>query len=166
MRSPRALILLLVLVCAAALAYWLVAGRGNGIGDSIVVYYTKLDGQTLGSYRVTLGPARDARSVAFYAATQAVAGPDPAVEAIRFPPGTFARSVTVTDSLATVDLSGNVKSTGAGSFGESGEFQGLVWTMTALPHVTGVRITVDGAPLATLPGGHLELDEPLTRSSW
>jgi hypothetical protein len=165
-RSPRAVLLLLVLaVAAAVLAYKFVVSR-NAVGSSIPVYYTKLYGQTLGSFDVTLGPARDLHSVAFYAATQAVAGPAPDVAAIRFPPGTFVHSVALDGGVATVDLSGNVKNGGGGSFGESGEFEGLVWTMTALPGISSVVITVDGAPLATLPGGHLELDEPLRRSGW
>ncbi|HTV74894.1 MAG TPA: GerMN domain-containing protein [Candidatus Acidoferrales bacterium] len=166
MRSARALVLFLVLAAAALLAYEFVRNRSGGIGSSIPVYYTELDGQTMGSYTVTLGPARDLQSVAFYAATQAVAGPPQDVEAIRFPPGTFVHSVAVAAPLVTVDLSGDVKNGAGGSFGESGEFKGLVWTMTALPQIQAVRVTVDGAPLATLPGGHLELDEPLDRSSW
>jgi germination protein M len=165
-RSARVLLLLLVLIAAAALAYALLSNRSGGIGSSIPVSYTELDGQTVGSFTVTLGPARDLQSVAFYAATQAVAGPPQDVEAIRFPPGTFVRSVAIAGPVVTVDLSGAVKSAAGGSFGENGEFKGLVWTMTALPHIQAVRVTVDGAPLATLPGGHLELDEPLSRSSW
>jgi spore germination protein GerM len=165
-RSPRALLLLLLLaVAAAVLAYEFVGSRGK-IGSSIPVYYTKLDGQTLGSFEVTLGPARDVHSAAFYAATQAVAGPAPDVAAIRFPAGTFVHSVAIDGEVATVDLSGDVKNAQGGSFGESGEFEALVWTMTALPGISAVRITVDGAPLAVLPGGHLELDQPLRRSSW
>lgn len=160
------LLLLLVLGFAAALLAYVVLGSRDKVGSSIPVYYTKLDGQTLGSFNVTLGPARDLHSVAFYAATQAVAGPAPGVEAIRFPAGTFVRSVAIDGPVATVDLSGNVKDAGGGSFGESGEFEGLVWTVTALPDIQAVRVTVDGARLATLPGGHLELDEPLRRSSW
>jgi spore germination protein GerM len=154
-----------VAVAAAVLGYELLASRDN-VGSSIPVYYTKLDGQTLGSFNVTLGPARDLRSVAFYAATQAVAGPAPGVAAIRFPAGTFVHSVAIDGSVVTVDLSGNVKDSGGGSFGESGEFEGLVWTLTALPGIDGVRVTVDGAGLAALPGGHLELDQPLRRSGW
>ena len=166
MRSPRALLLLLVLaVAAAVLAYEFVRSH-NRVGSSIPIYYTQLDGQTLRSFDVTLGPARDLRSAAFYAATQAVAGPAPEVAAIRFPSGTFVHAVAIDGGVATVDLSGNVKNGEGGSFGESGEFEGLVWTMTALPGISAVRITVDGAPLAALPGGHLELDEPLRRSGW
>ena len=58
-----------------------------------------------------------------------------------------------------------LESTG-GSFAETGEFKALVWTLTGLPGVSAVQIEVDGAKVATLPGGHLELEQPLARSSF
>lgn len=166
MRFSRVLLLSAVFVLAVVAAFLAFSKREATNGDHLVIYYTKLDGQALGSYKVTLGAAHDPKSVAFYAATQAVAGPPPDIKAVRFPAGTFARSVTLADSSATVDLSGAVKSDSGGSFAETGEFKSLVWTMTALPGIHSVRVKVDGASLVTLPGGHLELDEPLTRESW
>ena len=132
------------------------------------MYYTKLDGVTEAPYSVTLGPARDRQSVAFYAATQAVAGPPEGTEAIRFPQGTHVRALDLNASTSTaiVDLSSDVKNTGGGSFDEAGMFKSLVWTLTALPGITAVSVRVEGAQVATLPGGHLELDEPLSRASW
>ena len=138
------------------------APRASG---TILVYYTKPDGRTVAPWRVTLGPARDRESVAFYAAEQALAGPASEVEAIRFPPGTTARSVSLSGSTATVDLDKAAAVPQAGSFTESGEFKALVWTLTALPGIKRVAIKIDGAKVALLPGGHLELDEPLDRSS-
>src|SRR5262249_4200032 len=113
-----------------------------------------------------LGPARDRKSVVFYAATQAIAGPPQDVEAIRFPSGTHVLSVELDGKTATVDLSPEVKNVGGGSLDEGGMFKSLVWTLTALPGIDSVGIRVAGAQVATLPGGHLELDEPLNRSSW
>ena len=114
---------------------------------------------------MTLGPARDAKSVAFYAATQAVAGPPPGTEAIRFPQGTHVRALDLERSLAVVDLSSEVKNA-SGSFDEGGMFKSLVWTLTGLPGISAVSIRVEGTQVATLPGGHLALDEPLSRASW
>lgn len=88
------------------------------------------------------------------------------MEAIRFPSGTFVRSVELAGSTAVVDLNANVKNTGGGSLTETGMFKSLVWTLTGLHGVNEVQIKVDGARVATLPDGHLELDEPLKRSSW
>jgi spore germination protein GerM len=131
----------------------------------VSVYYTKVDGQTLVKWPVSLGKARDLKSVAFYAAVQTVAGPPPGVEAIRFPPGTVVRHVDVTDKTATVDL--NFPAAPAeGIYTETGEFKSLVWTLTALPGIDAVSVRVNGQKTATLPGGHFELDEPLARSNF
>ena len=115
---------------------------------------------------MSLGAAHDLQSVAFYAATQAIAGPPPNVEAIRFPAGTHVRKLDLDGTTAIVDVSGDVNNTGGGSFDEGGMFKSLVWTLTALHGIDAVSIRVDGSRVATLKGGHLELDEPLARSSW
>jgi spore germination protein GerM len=165
----KALRAVLLLALAAAIAYFLyrqVLQPKRVAADTITVYYCKADGETLVPWKVSLGPARDRKSIAFYATAQALAGPVTGVEAIRFPPGTIARSVTLDGETATVDLSKAVESQPGGSFAESGEFKALVWTLTDLPGISKVRILVAGASLAALPGGHLELDEPLARSNW
>jgi germination protein M len=159
----------LLLALAAAIAFFLyrqVLQPRHIAADTITVYYCKADGETLVPWKVSLGPARDRKSVAFYATAQALAGPMPGVEAIRFPAGTIARSVTIEGDTATVDLTKAVEAQPGGSFAESGEFKALVWTLTELPGIAKVSVRVAGASLATLPGGHLELDEPLARSSW
>jgi spore germination protein GerM len=65
-----------------------------------------------------------------------------------------------------VDLSKDVGAAVEGSFNEAAEFKALVYTLTALPGISSVRVSVAGESVATLPGGHLELDEPLTRQSF
>jgi spore germination protein GerM len=165
MRTSR-LAVLIVLFLVALGAGWWALHRKTG-PSAISVYYAKTDGTTLVPWRVTLGPARDRKSVAFYAATQCVAGPPPGTDAIRFPEGTRVRGVTVDGSTVDVDLSHEVNASAPGGFSESAEFRSLVWTLTqpALGF-SAVQVTVDGAKVATLPGGHLELDEPLSRSSF
>jgi spore germination protein GerM len=163
----RGFALLVVLVLAVVAGWYYFSYHGNNApSGSVTVYYTKFDGQTEVPYTVTLGPAHDLRSVAFYAATQAVAGPPPNIDAIRFPAGTHVRAVDLNGATAVVDLSQDVKNTGGGSLDEGGMFKSLVWTLTALHGVEAVSIRVEGSRVATLPGGHLELDEPLSRSSW
>jgi spore germination protein GerM len=76
------------------------------------------------------------------------------------------RSVTVDGSTAAVDLSKEVEQQAGGTFGENGEFKALVYTVTGIRGINALQITVDGARLQSLPGGHLELDEPLHRSDW
>jgi len=167
-RFLRGLALFSVFVLAVAAGWFYFGHRGGpGVkGGTVTVYYTKYDGTTEVPYSVTLGTAHDLQSVAFYAATQAVAGPPPSVDAIRFPTGTHLLSLDVRDGTAIVDLSGDVDKYGGGSFDESGMFKSLVWTLTAIHGIDAVSIRIDGSRVATLPGGHLELDEPLSRSSW
>jgi len=165
MRVLRTVVIIAALAAAAFVGYRLV--RRPSAPNGLAVYYCKTDGDTLASWRVSVNPnATDAKSVAFYAAAQAVAGPPPDVDAIRFPTGTIVRAVAVSGSTATVNLAGAIDRNQNGSFAESGEFKALVWTLTALPGVRAVQVTIDGARVPTLPGGHLELDEPLTRQSW
>jgi spore germination protein GerM len=165
MKATRPALLAVFFLVAVAAAWYFVSHRA-GVGDAITVYYTKNDGTTEVPWRVTLGAARDLPSVAFYAATQAVAGPPQGVDAVRFPATTRVLAATVAAPAVTIDLSNDVNGSAQGGLLETGEFKGLVWTMTALPGITSVNIRVGGKALATLPGGHLELDEPLTRASF
>jgi spore germination protein GerM len=167
-RFLRGLALITVFVLAIAAGWYYVSHRGgnNVKSGTVTVYYTKYDGTTEVPYSVTLGTAHDTQSVAFYAATQAVAGPGPNVEAIRFPSGTHLLSLDLHEGTAVVDLSGDVNKFGGGSFDENGMFKSLVWTLTAIHGIEAVSVRVDGSRVTTLPGGHLELDEPLSRSSW
>jgi hypothetical protein len=171
-RSPRFPLLVALLVIVAA-AYWYYHSQHAGNGETVAVYHTKLDGTSLGSNRVSMRPRAPGESAAehlhnqvLYAAVEAVTGPPTDVNAIRFPPGTHVNGVTIDGTTATVDLSKEVESQAGGSFGESGEFKALVYTVTAVPGINAVQVTVNGSRLETLPGGHLELDQPLRRSDW
>jgi spore germination protein GerM len=169
MRSQRLIALVIALAVASFGAWWFIKGRQHGGGDSIIVYYTKTDGATEVPWRVSLGPARDPKSIAFYAAAQALAGPPSEIEAIRFPAGTHVRAIEIGGSVVDVDLSSEVAKSAEGGLAETAEFKSLVWTLTdpkTLPGITAVRIRVDGTRVATLPGGHFELDEPLSRSTF
>lgn len=159
--------LIALFLVAVAAAWWATHRTVAGVGDRVTVFYTKADGTTLVPWPVSLGSARDRSSAAFYAATQCVAGPPPGTDAVRFPAGTRVRAVTVDGTSADVDLSHEVDSSAEGGFAENAEFKALVWTLTQPElRIDAVTIRVDGTRLATLPGGHLELDEPLSRSSF
>jgi hypothetical protein len=172
-RSPRLPVLLALLAIVAAATWYYYSHRMPGGGEMLAVYYTKLDGKSLGEMSVSLRPRQAGESAAehlhntvFYAAVEAVAGPPRTIDAIRFPPGTRVSGVTVEGSTATVDLSKEVEQQAGGSFGENGEFKALVYTLTGIHGIDAVQVTVGGTRLETLPGGHLELDEPLHRSDW
>ena len=173
MKTSRLVVLILLLAVVAAGTWFFLARRGSGDTGNLTVYYTKIDGTTLGTLSVSLRPrepgesaAEHQHNVALYAAVEAVAGPPSDVQAIRFPSGTRVGTVTVSGSTVTVDLAGNVTAQPGGSFGENGEFKSLVYTLTGLPGIDAVAITIDGKTVPSLPGGHLELDEPLKRTDW
>jgi len=171
MRSQRliATILVIAAVVLSVGTWWILVGRYRSAGDRIVVYYTKPDGVTEVPWRVTLGPARDRTSIAFYAAAQALAGPSSEITAVRFPAGTHVRSVRIDGSTVDLDLSNEIGKSAEGGLTETAEFKSLVWTLTdpsTLPGINAVRVRVDGTRVATLPGGHFELDEPLSRSTF
>ncbi|HTV91645.1 MAG TPA: GerMN domain-containing protein [Verrucomicrobiae bacterium] len=174
MKNSRRLLAVILFAIAAAAAWYFLRPRApSGTGQTLTVYYTKLDGTTLGTWNVSLraeqpGESAAARlhDIATYAALQSVAGPPPEISAVRFPTGARVRDVSVSSGTAIVDLSGDVASANGGSFQENGEFKGLVYTLTGIPSVNAVQITIEGRTVETLPGGHLELDAPLRRSDW
>ena len=139
----------------------------------LTVYYSKIDGHSMGTWDVSVRSPQAGQSAdeqlhdaVLYAAVQAVAGPPSEVTAIRFPPGTHVLGVSVTGSTAAVDLSSEVTQQPGGTLGENGEFKELVYTVTGVPGINAVQVTVAGRTLNTLPGGQFELDQPLHRSDW
>jgi hypothetical protein len=172
-RSSRLPVLILLLAIVAAGCWYLLSRRSGTAGGNLTVYYTKLDGTTLGNLSVSLRPRQSGESsaehlhnVALYAAVEAVAGPPSQVQAIRFPAGTRVLDASVNGSTVTVDLSKEVERQPGGSFAENGEFKALVYTMTGVRNVDAVQVKIDGKTLPTLPGGHIELDTPLRRADW
>lgn len=173
MRSTRTFVLVALLVVVVAGTWYALSHRTRPVGSTVIVYYTKLDGTSLGAYGVSLRPQQPGesagehlRNAVLYAAVQAVAGPPGDVSAIRFPPGTHVVTAAIAGSTATIDLSNDVEHQAGGTFGENGEFKALVYTVTGVPGIGAVKVTVGGATLPTLPGGHIELDQPLHRSDF
>jgi spore germination protein GerM len=165
---PRILAALFALAVAAGCA-----SHATAPGQNLTIYYTQLDGTTMGTWSVSTRAAQSGESadaqlhdLVTYAALQAVAGPPSENAAIRFPAGTRVRSVGISGSTATVDLSADAGSSNGGTFQENGEFKGLVYTLTGISPINAVQITIEGRTVSTLPGGHLELDAPLRRSDW
>jgi len=171
----RTLALVVILIAVAAGSWWFLSHRNpNTVGDTLDIYYTKAsDGTSEVSWPVSMRPmqsgetsAEHTHNAALYAAVQTVAGPPADVQAVRFPAGTRVLGVTVAGTTATVDLSSDVARQAGGTFGENGEFKSLVFTLTAIPGIDAVAVLVDGKKLDTLPGGHLELDQPLHRGDF
>ncbi|MGA8535072.1 MAG: GerMN domain-containing protein [Candidatus Tumulicola sp.] len=173
MRPSRLVALVVLLAIIVAGTWYYLSHRQPAAAATLTVYYTKIDGAALGTMRVSMRPQQPGesasehrRNTVLYAAVQAVAGPPGDVAAIRFPPGTRVTGATVSGSTATVDLSKDVERQAGGTFGENGEFKALTYTVTGIPGIDAVKITIEGQTLPALPGGHLELDEPLHRSDF
>ncbi len=171
--QKRSIGLIVLIVIVAGAAWYYRSHRTVANGETLPVYYTKLDGTSLGVMRVSLRPRQAGETyeehrhnVALYAAVEALAGPPSDVPAIHFPLSAHVNAVTLDGATVTVDLSQGVAQQAGGAFAENGEFKALVYTMTAIPGIDAVQILVQGSRLPTLPGGHLELDEPLHRADW
>ena len=105
--------------------------------------------------------------LAEFAVTQLLAGPATGRDAVvLFPAGT-ALDVSVRNDTATVNVTGTpAKYFSGGADDESAMFKSLTFTLTNVPGISRVQILVAGKRLAALPGGHLELDVPLTRETF
>ena len=104
-RPTRLLALIALLVIVAAGIWYVLANRSQGPGNELTVYYTKLDGNALAHFSVSLRPrqpgesaAEHLRNTVLYAAVQAAAGPPSDVQAIRFPVGTRVTDASVSGS--------------------------------------------------------------------
>ncbi|HXM17597.1 MAG TPA: GerMN domain-containing protein [Candidatus Tumulicola sp.] len=133
----------------------------------ITVFYCKAGTEELMPVDYTAKASLDGAQVANYATDQLLAGPSVGRDAVAlFPIGTQA-SVTLSGGTATVNLIGPIqKSSSVGTSDEVAMFKALVYTLTGLPNVKEVQVLVGGQKVAALPGGHLELDQPLTRETF
>ena len=102
--------------------------------------------------------SRIARAVAALLAVPDPADPDLATSV---PPGTLARDVTLEGDLAVLDLGGALAGSSGGSAEEMTFAQQLAHTVaTARPGLAGVRVLLEGRPIASL-WGHLDWSVPL-----
>lgn len=135
--------------------------------DQITVYYSKAGSDTLVAFHYSAAPGLAGAPRAQYAVEQLLAGPlDPAADLLTFPPDTRAK-VTLHDATADIDLSGSItKRFSRGADDEAGLFKSLTYTVTDIPGITALQIRLNGQVVPALPGGQLELDEPLSRATF
>lgn len=81
------------------------------------------------------------------------------------PPGLELRGLTISEGVATVDLSEGFGS-GTGSTGEFLQVAQVVYTLTQFDTVRGVLFEVEGEPLEMTPGHGILLSGPQTRRDW
>jgi len=133
----------------------------------LTVYYCKAGSDDLVRVPFTVDSKLTGSALATYAVNQLLAGPSVDRDSIvLFPTGTEA-TVTTEGDVATVDLNGSiVRSFQGGAGDEVGMFKSLTYTLTGLPGIKNVQVLVAGEKKAALPGGHLEIDDPLTRETF
>jgi spore germination protein GerM len=136
-------------------------------GHQVTVYYCKAGTEELMPVDYTAEPSLEGSHLAEYATQQLLAGPTVGRDTVAlFPTGTQI-DVSLSGETATANLTGPVtKSAAVGTSDEVAMFKALVYTLTALPDIKSVRVLLDGKSRASLPGGHLELDQPLTRETF
>jgi N-acetylmuramoyl-L-alanine amidase len=142
-------------------------GHAPAAERQVTVYYSKAGSDSLVAMHYSAGSDLAGSALAQYVASQLVAGPpDATTSLIVFPPDTRVRA-SQNGATVDVDLSGGITKHYAGGAGdEAGLFKSLIFTLTELPGVTAVQVSLNGQIEAALPGGHLELDEPLTRETF
>ena len=116
--------------------------------------------ETLAPSEYSVDPNLQGEGLAEYAATQLLAGPSTGRDAVvLFPAGTVL-NVKLQGDTAVVEIGGQIADD------ESAMFKSLTYTLTNVPGVARVQVLVGGKKRAALSGGHMELDEPLTRESF
>ncbi len=80
-----------------------------------------------------------------------------------FPENLTVRSVTVKDGIATVDFSRELQNLASGQTTENLFIASVVNTLTEYPTVTGVRFTMEGAPIQTH-SGHYDMTQIFKRT--
>jgi len=81
------------------------------------------------------------------------------------PAGTSLLGVTTEAGVATVDLSGGFDD-GGGSFAMFARLAQLTYTMTRLPDVDAVELSLDGEPVTVFSSEGIELDGPQERADY
>ena len=81
------------------------------------------------------------------------------------PPGTEVLDLTITDGIATIDLSEEFAAPG-GSLEEQARLAQVVFTLTQFPTVDGVNLEIEGEPVTTYGSHGLVLDGPQDRSNF
>ncbi len=96
--------------------------------------------------------------------TESEAGSVPAISTA-IPDNTVLLGVTVTDGIATVDLSSEFE-TGGGTFSMSARLAQVVYTTTQFPEIESVVFELDGEPVTVFSSEGLLIEAPLTRDDY
>lgn len=133
----------------------------------VTVDFVDAGTEALAPVEYSVDPNLQGAQLADYAVTQLLAGPATGRDAIvLFPEGTT-MDVAVSGDTATVNIAGPlVKGYHGGADDESAMFKSLTYTLTNIPGIARVQVEIEGQKRAALSGGHMEIDEPLTRETF
>ncbi len=141
-------------------------------GTTIVRAYFFLGSFTgSGGLAPVLREVPETKAVARAAMTKLLEGPNPAELGARpamytaIPEGTRLLDLSITDGVATVDLSREFES-GGGSEGMFVRLAQVVYTLTQFPTVDAVRLELAGEPVDVFGGEGIVLDQPLNRADY
>ncbi len=81
------------------------------------------------------------------------------------PDGTRLLDLSVSDGVATIDLSSEFAA-GSGSFSEIARLDQLIYTLTRFEEIDGVRLKIDGVPVEVFGGHGIVLDDPVIRTEY
>lgn len=128
------------------------------------LYFTR--GETLG---VAVRESDWTQGVARVAMEQLLVGPSEADQeaglGTEIPEGTRLNDVSITDEVATVDLSSEFES-GGGSLSMQLRVAQVVYTLTRFPTVTSVAFEIDGRPAEAIGGEGIVVSPPVTRADF
>jgi len=126
---------------------------------SVTIYLTRGEELTAVMRRVPrvprIGRAAIEQLLAGPTSQEAVDGYDTAI-----PAGTRLRDLSITDGVATVDLSGDFEE-GGGTLGLTLRLAQVACTLDEFPTVDGVRFALDGTVVDVFSGDGLIIDEPV-----
>ena len=127
----------------------------------VVLYYPTADGENMAPFKTKITAKHDDKYQKTVDALLTTTPPKGLLTVI--PHSVRVNSVTVSDGIATLDLSANlVKNFTGGSTGEEMLVASFVNTLTEFSEIKRVKILVDGKSVETI-AGHMDLTEPLPR---
>ncbi len=136
----------------------------TSVSTTVVVYLTQ--GEQIRAVPRVVNRVPRIGSVAV---EQLLAGPNGGEQAAGYgteiPASTRLRGLTITDGVATVDLSGDFES-GGGTLGLTLRLAQVACTLDQFPTVDGVRFALDGTVVDVFSGDGLIIDEPVACSDY
>jgi hypothetical protein len=149
-----------------------IPGPGEGIETEVQIYLMSNDPTSIqpGPYLIPVTRTVDTADTAPGVAEHVVSGivlfdEEQAGLSSAIPAGTVLDGITIEDGVATIDLSPEFVS-GGGSLSMQARLAQVVFTLTRLEGVDGVRFLIDGQPTTVFGGEGVIVSDPATRDDF